>query len=67
MGFQASDCMQVKDSVNRHRTTALNAIESKEPAFTASSATKDAKGSRVEHSQGGFIVLLFKKTILPIK
>ena len=66
-GLQASDAVHVNESVNRHRTTALSAIESKEPALAAPSAANDTKSSRVEHSQRGFMVHLFKMTILPKK
>ena len=51
-------------SGNGYWTTALSAIESKEPALAASTARLNAKRTRVEHSQGGFVVPLFERAIL---
>lgn len=63
-GFQISDMMNINDSINRHRTTALGVIESKEPALATVCALKDAESSRVEHAQGGIFVFLNKVTFL---
>ena len=66
-GLQATDSIHVNESLNSHRTTALGATESKEPALATFSAPNDAKSSRVEHANGGFILHLFEKAILTKK
>jgi len=58
--------LQENKAFNRHWTTALSAIEDKEPTLAASIALPDANSSGVEHTQGGFIVHLFEKAILKI-
>ena len=63
-GLFSTRGFHVDNAVNRHWSTALCSIEGKEPTLTALTAGVDAKSSRVEHAQGGFIVRLFKKAFL---
>ena len=63
-GLQVSDLVNVNNSVDRHGTTALGAIEGKEPALATSSAVHDAESPRVEHTQGGIFLFLYKCAFL---
>ena len=58
--FRAIYTIYVNNPVDRHGTTALGAIEGKEPALATSSALHDAESPRVEHANGGFILHLFE-------
>ena len=54
----------VNYSVNGVRGLALSTVEAKEPAFTASVAVRNSKGSIPVHMQNGMFVLLLENTIL---
>ena len=56
--------MYVNNSINWHWTTALSAIESKEPTLATVVAVVDAKSARVEDTYGCIFVFLLKGAVL---